>query len=66
MACAPGSDRQLDAEHLGDGALRLELLGRVEVLGDRAVQRRRPSFLHALELGQEVGVEDLEAAGGSR
>ena len=59
-----GSDRQLDAEDLADGALRLGLLGRVEVLGDGPVQRRGPAVLHALELREEVGVEDLvEQAG---
>ena len=49
----------LDAEDLDDRALGLGLLGRIEQLGHRAVQRGGPAVLHALELRQEVGVEDL-------
>ena len=60
------SDRQLDAQDLADGSLGLGPLGGVEVLGDGAVQRGGPSVLHALELGQEVGVEDLVDADATR
>src|SRR5437762_1437707 len=53
------STRQLDAQHVLDGAAGLGLLGRVEEGAHHVVEAGRLLVADALELGQEVGVEDL-------